>query len=247
MTAPFSISYPSVEAALSALGEKVLGAAIVIEPVEPVEPVPAVAVHPHSKIPAPEGFRFLIPGETLQAGDRCWVVDEWQDVPAQIFNVSILAADPSHNARYRYERWYVRPIVIEPTPPADQPSIPALEPGWLFYGRGPLLRVAVGNEQSDVAAFSLVWDTNTWSYETWAGSSQNPKMFYAIRANTELARLNGLEPIVEPPEVDWQVVAAQQLVEIEDLRDEVSDLRSRLDAERLRLTDIAKIADGRTF
>lgn len=257
MTTPFSITYPSVESALSALGEKVFGASITIAT---------------------------------------------KDVPCKNM---------------------------------DGPFIPALRPGWFFYGKGELLHPSDDLEK-DIARFTSDW--NDWDYSGWSGKLKTG--YYAIKAGTELARLNGLEPMVETPqtkpipsglpaipeewvyigtdseidtgrmenregieawqndimwhdartnkghwrndclarvskqfdhwhaiakkgselarlnayrytqpapEVDWKFIADQRLVELRNLRDEVNDLESKLTIAKNLLEKIGKTASAREF
>lgn len=74
-------------------------------------------------------------------------------------------------------------------------NIPPLPPGWLFYGQSAVLHQ--GN-RNDIIAFNPDWETSKWDFTGWKGSSSI--LYYAIRAGTELARLNGLEPVSTRPE-----------------------------------------------
>ena len=75
-------------------------------------------------------------------------------------------------------------------------NIPPLPVGWLFYGRGPLLHKAFGPMRYDVASTSR---TNEWDFSGWSGS--HSEYYYAVRAGSELADLNGLGPIMPKPKV----------------------------------------------
>ena len=69
-------------------------------------------------------------------------------------------------------------------------GIPPLPPGWLFYGKGPLLHEA-GDDDELLAIYP---ENSGWRQGWWSGDSSDAS--YAIRSGTELARLNGLEPML---------------------------------------------------
>ena len=69
-------------------------------------------------------------------------------------------------------------------------GIPPLPPGWLFYGKGPLLHEA-GDDDELLAIYP---ENSGWRQVWWSGDSSDAS--YAIRSGTELARLNGLEPMM---------------------------------------------------
>ena len=117
-------------------------------------------------------YRDVMPGELLIEGD------EWFDYSAGKWKPRRPGANESQTEHHYKTR---RPL------PALPEGIPPLPAGWLFYGRGPLLHY--GPSHDDVACTGT---TNEWDFSGWSGNES--EYYYAVRAGTEMARLNALEP-----------------------------------------------------
>lgn len=80
------------------------------------------------------------------------------------------------------------PVVVKESNPEESRAKAALGDGWLWFGRGPLKVKPDSMGDNDLAGFN---EDSMWVYKNWSG---NLEIFYAIRAGTDLAKDNGLEP-----------------------------------------------------
>ena len=127
-------------------------------------------------------YRMLKSGEILIEGDEYRSDNGWK--PYNYSNgVSMVMPV---GAPIRPAGYYRRPLPASLLPE----GIPPLPAGWLFYGKGPLLHEA-GDKDELLAIYP---ENKGWKQGWWAGDSSDAS--YAIRAGTELARLNGLEPMM---------------------------------------------------
>lgn len=74
--------------------------------------------------------------------------------------------------------------------PVESAAKAALEEGWLWFGNGPLADGQPIFNSKDV----IVWKEGytEWDHTGWHGTLTSKRIFYAIRAGTDLAAKNGL-------------------------------------------------------